>query len=66
MGGLTGLASAPEQVMLLSGRRSPAVLWHYVDRPRRMFVSENDHDELTALIIESEDETLTLVRLYAP
>jgi hypothetical protein len=24
------------------------------------------HDELTALIIESEDETLTLVRLYAP
>jgi hypothetical protein len=31
-----------------------------------MFVSENDHDELTALIIESEDETLTLVRLYAP
>jgi hypothetical protein len=47
------------------GRRFPAVLWHYVDRPRRMFVSEND-DELTALIIESEDETLTLVRLHAP
>jgi hypothetical protein len=47
-------------------RRFPAVLWHYVDRPRRMFVSENDDDELTALIIESEDETLTLVRLYAP
>ena len=46
-------------------RRFPAVLWHYVDRPRRMFVSEDD-DELTALIIESEDETLTLVRLYAP
>jgi hypothetical protein len=48
------------------GKRFPAVLWHYVDRPRRMVVSENEDDEPTALIIESEDETLTLVRLYAP
>ena len=63
MGGLTGLPLGPGAGRR---RRSPAVLWHYVDRPRRMFVSENDDDELAALIIESEDEALTLVRLYAP
>ena len=45
------------------GRRFPAVLWHYVDRPRRLVVTGDD-DRPTGLIIESEDETLTLVRFY--
>jgi hypothetical protein len=58
-----------DQIAIGAGGRSkrfPAVLWHYVDQPRRVVVSENNADELTALIIESEDGTLTLVRLYAP
>lgn len=49
----------------LGGRdsRFPAILWHFVDQPRRVVVTQDD-DELTGIIIESEDETLTLVRLH--
>jgi hypothetical protein len=46
------------------GKRFPSVLWHFVDAPRRVIVTRDDDDELTAIIIESKDETLTLVRLY--
>jgi hypothetical protein len=45
------------------GKRFPSVLWHFVDGPRRVIVTRDD-DELTAIVIESEDEALTLVRLY--
>ena len=45
------------------GKRFPSVLWHFVEEPRRVIVTRGD-DEPTAIIIESEDETLTLVRLY--
>ena len=45
------------------GSRYPAVLWHFVDRPRRVSVVEDD-GRPRAFVIESEDEALTLVRLY--
>jgi hypothetical protein len=45
-------------------KRFPSVLWHYVDQPRRVIVTQDDDDEPRAIIIESEDETLTLVRLH--
>jgi hypothetical protein len=45
------------------GRRFPATLWHYVEKPRLIWVHE--HDGLpTAIAFESEDGTLTLLRLY--
>ena len=47
------------------GRRYPAVLWHFVDKPRRVWVTENG-DLPDAIIIESEDETLTLVDIHQP
>jgi hypothetical protein len=47
------------------GRRYPAVLWHFVDEPRRL-VALDDERLPTGMIVESEDETLTLVRLYWP
>jgi hypothetical protein len=46
------------------GKRFPSVLWHFVDEPRRVIVTRDDDDELTAIIIESKDEALTLVRLH--
>ena len=45
------------------GRGFPAVLWHFADKPRRVAVT-GDGDQPAGLIIESDDETLTLVRLY--
>ncbi|HKP88413.1 MAG TPA: DUF5335 family protein [Thermoleophilaceae bacterium] len=44
------------------GERYPSVLWHFVDRPRRVIVNEDD--ERIGIAIESEDETLTVLRLY--
>jgi uncharacterized protein DUF5335 len=46
-------------------RRYPAVLWHYVDRPRHVWVT-GDGAFPSGIIIESEDEALTLVRLHQP
>ncbi|MEA2366646.1 MAG: hypothetical protein QOE69_877 [Thermoleophilaceae bacterium] len=46
------------------GHRFPTVLWHFVDHPRKVVVTEPDVD-VTGLIIESEDETLTVVRLFS-
>lgn len=46
------------------GRRFPAALWHYVDHPRSAWAHPGD--ELpTALAFESEDGTLTLLRIHA-
>jgi hypothetical protein len=45
------------------GKRFPAVLWHFVDSPRQVWVQE-DGDELSEIAIRSEDGTLTIVRLY--
>jgi len=45
------------------GRRFPAALWHYVDKPRLIWVHEHD-GRPTAIAIESEDGTLTLLRFY--
>lgn len=39
------------------------MLWHYVDQPRRVVVTEKDDADLTGIFVESEDETLTLVRI---
>jgi hypothetical protein len=44
------------------GRRYPAVLWHFVDRPRRLWVREHEGTPVS-LGIESEDGTYTFVRL---
>ncbi|MEA2475444.1 MAG: hypothetical protein QOE06_3359 [Thermoleophilaceae bacterium] len=46
------------------GRRYPAVLWHFVDGPRRVWVREQDGAP-ASLGIESEDGTYTFVRLRA-
>jgi uncharacterized protein DUF5335 len=45
------------------GRRYPSVLWHFVDKPRKLWVTEEE-ERSSALIVESDDETLTLVRVY--
>jgi hypothetical protein len=45
------------------GQRYPAALWHFVDEPRKVWVQE-ESDRPTALTIESEDGTRTLVSLY--
>jgi len=45
------------------GRRFPAVLWHYVESPRLIWVHEH-HGLPTSVAFESEDETLTLLRLH--
>jgi hypothetical protein len=49
----------------LGGRdeRYPAVLWHFVENPQRVWVLE-DEGPPTAIVIESEDEALTIVRLH--
>jgi hypothetical protein len=44
------------------GRRYPLVLWHYVERPRLIWVHESGGVP-TAIAIESDDGTLTLLRL---
>jgi hypothetical protein len=44
------------------GRRYPAVLWHFVDRPRGVWVREHEGSPVS-LGIESEDGTYTFVRL---
>jgi hypothetical protein len=46
------------------GRRFPAVLWQCVDQPRRVVVTEKGDADMTGIIVESEDETLTVVRVY--
>lgn len=46
------------------GRRFPVVLRHFVDRPRRVLVHDEDGQPV-ALAIVSEDETTTLLRLHA-
>jgi hypothetical protein len=44
------------------GRRYPAVLWHFVDHPRQVWLRE--HEGLpVSLGIESEDGTYTFVRI---
>ena len=45
------------------GERYPAALWHFIDQPRRVFAIE-DGAEPHGIVIESEDETLTVVRFY--
>jgi len=44
-------------------RRYPAVLWHFVDRPRRVQVSE-DGDRLVGLAVTGADGTRTVLRLW--
>jgi hypothetical protein len=44
------------------GRRFPSVLWHFVDHPRRVWVHEQD--ETTAILVESQDGTRTIVTLH--
>src|SRR4051794_7124094 len=46
------------------GRRFPAALWHYVEKPRLIWVHEHDGWP-TAIAIESEDGTLTLLSVHA-
>ncbi|HEX4805980.1 MAG TPA: DUF5335 family protein [Conexibacter sp.] len=46
------------------GRRFPVVLRHFVDRPRRVLVHDEDGQPV-ALAIVSEDGTTTLLRLHA-
>ncbi|HZV73302.1 MAG TPA: DUF5335 family protein [Conexibacter sp.] len=46
------------------GQRFPVVLRHFVDRPRRVLVHDED-GQPAALAIVSEDGTTTLVRLHA-
>jgi hypothetical protein len=45
------------------GGRFPAVLWHFVENPRQVWVQE-EGDEPSTIAIRSEDGSLTLVRLY--
>jgi uncharacterized protein DUF5335 len=45
------------------GRRFPLVLWHYVERPRLIWVHEHDGVP-TAIAIESGDGELHLLRTY--
>jgi hypothetical protein len=45
------------------GRRFPAVLWHFAERPRQVWAHE-EGGQLTAMAFKSEDGTLTLLRLY--
>jgi uncharacterized protein DUF5335 len=44
------------------GRRYPAVLWHFVDHPRQVWLRENEGLPVS-LGIESEDGTYTFVRV---
>jgi hypothetical protein len=44
------------------GERYPAVLWHYVERPKLIWVHERD-DIPTAIAIDDEEGTLTLLRI---
>jgi hypothetical protein len=44
------------------GRRFPAVLWHFVDHPARVWVRE-DEGVPAAIGVEAEDGTYTFVRL---
>jgi hypothetical protein len=45
------------------GHRYPAVLWHFVEHPRQLWV--HDYDNGTAEVtIRSEGETLTVIRLH--
>lgn len=44
------------------GHRYPVVLWHTIDRPRRVEVYERDQTA-AAILIEAEDDVRTLVRL---
>jgi hypothetical protein len=45
------------------GTRYPTVLWHYVDAPRRVVVSQPEEKTL-GVSIESGDGSTTAVRLY--
>jgi uncharacterized protein DUF5335 len=45
------------------GKRFPAVLWHFVDHPREVSVV-GEAAMPRGIVIESEDDTLTVVRLY--
>jgi Family of unknown function (DUF5335) len=43
--------------------RFPAVLWHFVQGPRQVWVMDND-EQPTVIAIQSEDGTRTLVHLF--
>jgi hypothetical protein len=45
------------------GERFPAVLWHFVDHPREVVIV-GEEEVPRGIVIESEDDTLTVVRLY--
>jgi Family of unknown function (DUF5335) len=45
------------------GARFPAALWHYVEAPRLIWVHEREGVP-TAIAFESDDGTLTLLRVY--
>jgi hypothetical protein len=51
----------------LGGRsqRFPAVLWHFVERPERVWTLENE-DKLAAIAIQSENGSRTLLYLHPP
>jgi hypothetical protein len=45
------------------GQRYPAVLWHFVEGPVRVWALENEQ-ELAAVAIQSEDGSRTLLHLH--
>jgi hypothetical protein len=45
------------------GKRFPSVLWHFAERPRQVWVLDQD-GQLTAIAIQSEDGTRTILYLY--
>jgi uncharacterized protein DUF5335 len=45
------------------GQRFPAVLWHFVEHPRRAWAMEDD-GELSVIAIESEDGARTLLHVH--
>jgi hypothetical protein len=46
------------------GKRFPALLWHYVERPRLIWVHEQDGVP-TAIALEDAEGTLTLLSLHS-
>jgi hypothetical protein len=45
------------------GRRYPAVLWHFVDKPRKVRARREDDGAPSQLVIEQEDGDPTVLRI---
>jgi Family of unknown function (DUF5335) len=55
-----------DQIAIGLGSRSkrfPVLLWHFVDRPRLLWVNEEDDDVPGVIVVESEDGTVTRLEL---